>query len=231
MHKRPDALSPQERSLLRVLQDHGQRSSGQPWSTEFWELLGIEVRGFFHRLSREHLARLFESLCRKGWLVHDNDGGYRLAYNDIHTDIGIVGRITAGTLREAWSDELGFVRFEGRLQHPETLFALEVDGLSMIEDDIHDGDCVLLRRADVFNGQIGAVIVNGETTLKRIYREPGGIRLVPSNTEYVPIFIPAHEDQTIEVLGRLEAVIEKSTGHVRWATNPNVVTEFSLFLN
>jgi repressor LexA len=88
-------------------------------------------------------------------------------------------------------------------------FALEVRGDSMIDDHICDGDLILLERAaDVRDGDIVVALVAGhETTLKRLYREPGDmIRLQPANSALKPILLPARD---VQVQGRLLAVLRK----------------------
>lgn len=83
----------------------------------------------------------------------------------------------------------------------DTLFALRVDGDSMIDDMISDGDIVILQQQQMAqDGDVVAAWVEGEgTTLKRFYREPerGVIRLQPRNPNHKPIFVDP-EDITIQ---------------------------------
>ena len=138
-----------------------------------------EIKEFFHRLTHDGLMKLFQALYRKGHLIKDNHGWYRLRQEEEYTEIAILGKITAGHLSEAVGDPLGFVQFFGMIPQAHQLFAFQVVGDSMIGDDIHDGDCVLLRNVEIMNGQIGAVIVDGETTLKRIYKDHGCLDWCP----------------------------------------------------
>jgi repressor LexA len=82
-----------------------------------------------------------------------------------------------------------------------TLFALRVDGDSMIDDMISDGDIVILQQQEIArDGDVVAAWVEGEgTTLKRFYREPemGVVRLQPRNPTMDPIFVDP-EDITIQ---------------------------------
>jgi repressor LexA len=72
----------------------------------------------------------------------------------------------------------------------DSLFALEVAGDSMVDDDIRNGDYVICRSAAVADdGQLViAVIDKKEATLKRFYREKSRIRLQPANDDYEPIY-------------------------------------------
>jgi len=122
-------------------------------------------------------------------------------------EIPLRGRIAAGAPIETFeqSETLNLADFAG---DSET-YALEVRGDSMIEDHICDGDMILLKKAaDAQDGDIVVALVSGaETTLKRFYREPGGmVRLQPANSAMSPIFAPAAD---VQIQGRLLAVLRK----------------------
>ncbi len=75
-------------------------------------------------------------------------------------------------------------------EHVKCDFCLMCKGDSMIDANIHDGDIVYIRAdVDVPNGQIAAVRIGEEATLKRIYldRENGSLTLVPANSQYAPM--------------------------------------------
>jgi repressor LexA len=121
-------------------------------------------------------------------------------------EIPLMGRIAAGAPVESVEQKevLNFAEFAG-----SSNFALEVRGDSMIEDHICDGDLILLERvSEAADGDIVVALVGGsETTLKRLYREPGEmIRLQPANAALQPILKPASE---VQVQGRLLAVLRK----------------------
>ena len=122
-------------------------------------------------------------------------------------EIPLRGRIAAGAPIETFeqSETLSFADFAG----DSDTYALQVRGDSMVEDHICDGDMVLLKKAaEAQDGDIVVALVRGaETTLKRLYREPGGmVRLQPANSEMKPIFAPAAD---VQVQGRLLAVLRK----------------------
>jgi repressor LexA len=70
-------------------------------------------------------------------------------------------------------------------------YVLRVNGSSMIDDGIQDGDFVVVnRREKASNGEMVAALLNGEATLKRFYREADGrIRLQPANDRMKPIWV------------------------------------------
>jgi repressor LexA len=122
-------------------------------------------------------------------------------------EIPLLGRIAAGAPVESVEQRemLNFADFASG----GNTFALEVTGNSMIDDHICDGDLILLERvAEVRDGDIVVALVAGhETTLKRLYREPGDmVRLQPANSALKPILVPARD---VQVQGRLLAVLRK----------------------
>jgi len=107
----------------------------------------------------------------------------------VGTGIPLAGKVAAGLPLEAIEDtqELSLNSCFGT---DSDIFALEVTGDSMINDDIQDGDYVICRRAQTaHNGQLAVVIMDDENaTLKRFYREKDRARLQPANENYEPIY-------------------------------------------
>lgn len=95
-------------------------------------------------------------------------------------------------------------------ERPDELFALEVQGDSMIDAMVNDGDTVILRRAqEANNGDMVAVWLDDrdETTLKYFYKEKDRIRLQPANPTMGPIYVenPAH----LRIMGKVVMVIRQ----------------------
>ena len=92
----------------------------------------------------------------------------------------------------------------------EKLFALKVEGDSMIDALVNDGDLILLRPQEtVNNGEMAAVWIDsngGEATLKKVYRDEGSpnVRLVPANPTMNPIHVPADD---VQIKGKVVMVI------------------------
>jgi len=95
----------------------------------------------------------------------------------------------------------------GRLM--KNSYALRVRGHSMIDDQIQDGDIIIVeRRETAENGESVVAMINGErVTLKRFYVEPDGIRLQPANQEMAPIYL-RHEE--LQILGIVAGVIRQT---------------------
>lgn len=82
-------------------------------------------------------------------------------------------------------------------------FCLRVKGDSMINARIHDGDLVYIRKQDyVNNGEIAAVIVEGEATLKRVFFNNDQVSLVAENSKYAPLSFPVNGFDQVRILGK-----------------------------
>ena len=91
-------------------------------------------------------------------------------------------------------------------KHIHADFALTCKGDSMINARIFDGDIVYIRQQDtVDNGQIAAVLIDGEATLKRVRLFDDHISLEPENPQYRPLVYWGEEMNTVRILGKAVA--------------------------
>jgi repressor LexA len=99
------------------------------------------------------------------------------------------GRVAAGVPLEA-VENVESLSLSSCFGTGDDIFALEVKGESMINEDIHEGDYVICRRRSVADdGQLVIAIVDEENaTLKRFYKEKNRARLQPANDDYQPIY-------------------------------------------
>lgn len=119
--------------------------------------------------------------------------------------VPLVGRVTAGLPILATENIEDYLVLPQSLQGRGDLFALRVQGESMIEAGIEDGDIVVLRRQETAeNGEIVVAMIDDEATLKRVYYEDGHVRLQPENTAMEPIYA----DEVV-ILGRLLALFRQ----------------------
>ncbi len=89
------------------------------------------------------------------------------------------------------------------------VYALKVKGSSMVDALINDGDIVLMQYVNVVeNGEMAAIWLKAEkeVTLKKVYREPGRIRLQPANSRMKSIYA---QPDNVEIQGRVIAVIRE----------------------
>ncbi len=158
-----------------------------------------------------------QSLVKKGYLYKTSESEYLInsekdPYQQEIEDEGIPvrGIIAAGYLQEAVEANLGTITLKHLFPGLNKMYALRVSGYSMRDEGIMDGDFVLLMDDDVKNGDIGAVMYNGETSLKRIYYGPDGLRLEPANSEYQEIMIEPDVFEEVRVLGKYVGHVNRS---------------------
>jgi len=185
-------------------------------------ITALEERGFIRRLAHKARAlevlKLPENYTAGGaaadvplTVVQANFAGQAtsqpVSAND-PVELPLLGKIAAGTPIEALRD--GGTKIEvppsmlGKGEH----YALEIEGDSMIEAGINDGDTVLIERCDTAeNGTIVVALVDGnEVTLKRLRRKGDSIALEPANKDYeTRIFGP----DRVNVQGRLTGLMRK----------------------
>ena len=120
--------------------------------------------------------------------------------------VPLVGRVTAGQPILAVENIEDYLMLPQSMLGKDDLFCLRVQGESMIDIGILDGDIVVLRQQDTAeNGEIVvAMTPEDEATLKRIYYEENRVRLQPENPTMQPIYV-----DTVTVLGKLTALIRQ----------------------
>ncbi len=90
------------------------------------------------------------------------------------------------------------------------MFALKVQGQSMIEDGILDGDYVVIKKQDTaINGQTVVAMINNEATIKRFYKKGSQIELHPANSQMTPIIVGEEERAQFRIEGVLAGVIRQ----------------------
>lgn len=120
-------------------------------------------------------------------------------------EIPLLGKITAGLPITAIENLEDVFTMPVDLFKKGQLFMLNVQGDSMINAGILDGDKIVVRQQSVCdNGDIVAAMIDGEATVKRIFREENRIRLQPENDNMKPIFC-----DNAEILGLVVGLIRK----------------------
>jgi repressor LexA len=180
-------------------------------------ITALEERGFIRRLA--HRARALEVVKLpdqaaprtrqpfKPQVVEGSKPAAPVAVNDAQ-DLPVLGRIAAGTPIEAIQHERERIMVPADLIGAGEHFVLEVQGDSMIEAGILDGDYVVIKKGDVAaSGEIVVALVMGEeATLKRLRKKAGSIALEAANPRYqTRVFGP---DQ-VEVQGKLVGLIRR----------------------
>ncbi len=132
--------------------------------------------------------------------------GVRAANDASAVQLPLYGRIAAGLPLTAEPDETRFIDVPASLLGNGEHYALEVDGLSMRDAGILDGDTVIIRRGDQFEtGEIIVALVDGfDVTLKRLRRHGRTIALEPANPDFKTQILPADK---VQIQGKLVALV------------------------
>ena len=135
--------------------------------------------------------------------------------------VPLLGTISAGGQIEMFQQSGESIAVpKTKIRPNQNYFTLKVNGNSMIEKNIKDGDIVLVRQQGIAeNGEkVVALIDNSETTLKTFFKEKGHIRLQPANEDYEPIIIKNGE-RDFSIQGVVIDVIQKQTGYSVYNNN------------
>lgn len=157
---------------------------------------------------RDHLV----ALERKGYILRrDNvSRGIQIAPEFLDGDesargLPIVGRVAAGAPITAIENLEGYLELD-TLYDRDRHYALRVRGDSMVDAGIQDGDfCIVREQPNVDEGEIAVAVVEGEATVKRIYRKAGVVELRPENELYRPLFVNL-EDTDFRIGGKVVGI-------------------------
>ncbi len=200
-------LTPKQLKILQLIRDSRIRRGYSPTMQELADEIGVSKVTVF-----EHV----EALIKKGALVREANKARSLSIAEgiavpdesRPMKYPLVGKIAAGYPIEkvASADEIDLVEFLGTTDDAGSTFALIVDGESMRDEGILDGDLILLKRAQVAsNGdRVVALLEDGSTTLKTFYKEADHIRLQPANPDFDPIRV-----QFCQIQGIVKGVIRR----------------------
>lgn len=206
-------LSPRQREILDFIAAQVDQHGVVPSYREVGSALGI---GSTNAVS-DHI----KALLRKGYLERVGEPGrprsLRLTpratgrlEDDGVVGVPVLGRIAAGVPLLAEENYEGTLRVDASMMPPGgNVFALVVRGESMIEDGIHDGDYLFVRQKnECRNGDIAVVMVEGDATVKRVFREGDRLRLQPANSAMEPIFVDSAAGD-VAVIGVAVGVFRK----------------------
>lgn len=203
----PKTLSNRQKQILTYIQQHVETHGYPPTVREIGSAVNLSSSSTVHA----HLKTLEE----QGLIQRDAVLTRAIKLTDAGTEVErpqskqviylpIVGTVAAGKPRLAVEDvedvfplPHDFVSGEG--------FMLEVRGDSMIEDGIHDGDYVVVRRQPTANnGETVVAMIENEATVKRFYKEKQRIRLQPANRYMKPMYF-----EDIQIAGKVVGLVRR----------------------
>jgi len=187
-------LSGRQRQILGWVKAFIREHAMPPTVREIGEAFSIKSSSVFD---------LLKTLERKSYLRRGDRGARSLIVEGMRkrrglgydiVEVAIVGRIPAGQPIEAIEYDCGTVAVKRELLRGREAYALKVEGQSMVDAGILDGDYVIVRKQDTADeGDIIVALIDSEATLKRFYREANGVRLEPANSRMRPIHVQSGE--------------------------------------
>ena len=205
-------LTFQQEKLLKFIIDYQKENNVTPSFDEMKDGLDLKSKSGIHRIvsaleERGYIKKLNNraraiEIIKNVNLIDTENGKNK---NSI-ISIPILGKIAAGLPIEAISDNTNYIELPETLLKKGEYFILNVEGDSMIEAGIFDGDQVVIRKAnDANNGEIVvALIDNNEATLKRIFKRGQQVALQPENSNYKTII---YGPDRIQIQGVLKHLI------------------------
>jgi repressor LexA len=197
-------LTKRQREILDYLQDFIQQHGYAPSLEEIGRRFGLSSLATVHK----HLTNLQEKgFIKRAWnrsrsveMIPTNSGGRAV-------DLPLLGYVAAGAPIEAVATSETIAVPEDLVGRRDT-YVLRVRGNSMIDEQICDGDFVIVEdRKSAQNGETVVALLSGsDVTLKKLYRENGRVRLQPANPTMQPIFV---EPDQVQVQGVVIGVMRK----------------------
>lgn len=189
-------LSPRRAAILGYIRDQVNGHGQSPSLAEIASACGLASRG----AARKHVLALSEAGLIE--VAAGQARGIRPAGPSARAEllqVPILGRVAAGTPIGADAGLVDTLALDERLFAMRPDYLLRVQGDSMIDDGIFDGDLVGVRRSsDARNGQTVVARLDGELTIKRLARSGASLRLLPRNPAYAPIEVQPDQDFAIE---------------------------------
>ena len=198
----PD-LSVRQTKILEFIKEEIRKKGYPPAVREIGEAVGL--------LSSSTVHGHLQTLEDKGYIRRDPtkpraieilDSSSDLLDNKKVVHVPIIGRVTAGQPILAVENVEGTFPLPADLATHDNVFMLRVQGESMIEAGILNGDLIIVRQqSEARNGEIVVALIGEEATVKRFFKERTLIRLQPENSTMEPIY-----SQDVSILGKVIGV-------------------------
>jgi repressor LexA len=199
------ALTRRQKQVLDVIRDFIETNGYSPSLEEIGGLLGLSSVATVHK----HVSHLVQKgLVKRAWNQNRSIELVNQVVSAGSVQLRLSGRIAAGHPLEAVETDEAIAVPADMVRDANNAYVLRVQGDSMINEQIRDGDFVVVeRRAVAQDGETVVALIEGsEATLKRFYREGPNIRLQPANPEIEPIVIPSDR---LRIQGVVVGVIRK----------------------
>lgn len=178
-------ITKRQQEIFEYISSYIDKHGYSPTYDEIKDNFGLSALSTVH----EHITEL----VNKGYLLRDEKSPRGIAVipkKKQYMEIPLLGLIRAGKPIEAIETVNEFIRIVREPFLKGNLYALKVEGDSMIEEGIFDNDIIIAKKQSVAdNGDmVVAIIDENEATLKKFYVEKNKIKLQPANPKYEPIY-------------------------------------------
>ncbi len=206
----PKPISNRQQQILRYIQQHMDAHGYPPTVREIGSAVSLSSSSTVHAhlktlQEQGHIER--DAVLTRAIKLTGNAGSEGRPLSKPVIQMPIIGTVAAGKPRLAVEDvedvfplPSDFISGDG--------FMLRVIGDSMIEDGIHEGDLVVVRRQQTAdNGETVVAMIDNEATVKRFYKEKSRIRLQPANKRMKPMYF-----DNVDIAGKVVGLVR----HLAW---------------
>ncbi len=202
-------LSKRQKAILDFIKDKVRKKGYPPSVREIGEAVGLAssstVHGHLTRLEKKGYIRRDPTKPRAIEILDDSDSHYPIKQDTIK--VPVIGKVTAGQPITAIENIDEYFPLPSHMVNDDDeIYMLSVQGDSMIETGILDGDYVIVRKQPLANN--GEIVVamteEGEATVKRFFKEANKFRLQPENSTMEPIYLTA-----VTILGKVIGVFRR----------------------
>ena len=201
-----EKLTVKQERVFNFIRKYKEERGYPPTVREITENLG---------LSGPNSAKKFlDILERKGWIKKTAKSSRAIEILSEEKKvqpymIPVVGNIQAGAPILAIENIEEHIAIDPSLAGGKDAFFLKVQGSSMIDAHIMDGDLAMVRpQSTVEQGEIAAVLIGEEATIKYFFKEYTFIRLQPANPRMEPIFIN-EDNEDVKIIGKITGIVRK----------------------
>lgn len=197
-------LTGRQREILDYIRKETQSRGYPPSVREIGQAIGLSssstVHGHLQRLEEKGYIRRDPTKPRAIEITGETGGRQKRIIQ-----VPLVGRVTAGQPILAVENVEDSFPLPYDMVRTEDSFLLRIEGESMINAGIYDGDFVIVRRQEVaHNGEIVVALIGDEATVKRFFKESDRIRLQPENDSMEPILV-----RDARILGKVVGLLRR----------------------
>ena len=201
-----DELSGKQKRVYLYIKSYIEENGYPPTVREICEAVQVKststAHGYLTRLEKKGFIKRDTSRPRAIGLLDES------AYTRANVmSIPVVGKVTAGEPILATENVEEYLPLPSSFVRDENSFILTVQGESMVDAGVQDGDFLVVRRQNYADdGDIVVALLGEEATVKRFYLEGRRVRLQPENPTMDPIILPVNE---VQVLGKVSGLLRR----------------------